>query len=221
MIPARPEPLSTVSRQIAGLYAITPDEADTGILERKVRQALSGGARIVQYRNKSADAALKRKQSERLLALCRAAGVPLIVNDDLELAVAIDADGVHLGRGDGGLAEARAKLGARMLLGVSCYDRIELAVSARQQGADYVAFGTAFPSSTKPAAVGAPPALYGEAKMRIDLPIVAIGGLTPDNAHTVIEAGADAIAVISALFDAPDVAAAARKFRRLFQRKNP
>jgi len=216
---ARPERLLVSPMGLRGLYAVTPDEPDTEVLKRKVRKALAGGARIVQYRNKSANAGLRLEQGAELLALCRKAGAPLIVNDDLDLALAIGADGLHLGREDTAIAAARAKLGGGRLLGVSCYDRLELALAARSAGADYVAFGSAFPSETKPGATLAPLGLYREAKALLDSPIVAIGGITPENAHAVIEAGADAVAVISALFGAPDIEAAARRFDLLFQKK--
>ncbi len=202
-----------------GLYAVTPDEPDTEVLKHKVRKALAGGAHVVQYRNKSANARLRLEQGAAVFALCRAAGAPFIVNDDLDLALAIGADGLHLGRGDTALATARAKLGEHRLLGASCYDRLELALAACSAGADYVAFGSAFPSATKPGATPVPLGLYREARVLLDSPIVAIGGITPENAHTVIEAGADAVAVISALFDAPDIEAAARRFDRLFRKK--
>jgi len=200
---------------------VTPDEPDIGSLTRKVRKALAGGARILQYRNKSANAAVRREQGTALLALCREARIPFVINDDLDLARAIRADGLHLGRDDVSIAAARAQLGGDKLVGVSCYDRLELALAAREAGADYVAFGSAFPSSTKPEATRAPLSLYREARARLDLPIVAIGGITTENAHNVIEAGADAVAVISALFDSPDIEAAARSFSRLFDKKNP
>lgn len=206
-------------RTVAGLYAITPEDADTDRLARKVQAALAGGARLVQYRSKSPDAAARRSQGERLLGVCRHAGAPLIVNDDLELALAIGADGVHLGRDDGDVARARARLGPDRLLGVSCYDRLELAIAAVAAGADYVAFGSAFASPTKPEAVRAPSALFTQARSRLRVPIVAIGGITPENARRVIEAGADAVAVITAVFDAQDVAAAAAAFRSLFQHR--
>jgi thiamine-phosphate pyrophosphorylase len=216
---ASPERFLASSMGFRGLYAVTPDEPDTGVLKHKVRKALAGGARIVQYRNKSANARLRLEQGAELLALCRKAGALLIVNDDLDLALAIGADGLHLGRGDTALAAARAKLGEGRLLGASCYDSLDLALAARSSGADYVAFGSAFPSATKPGATRAPLGLYREAKALLDSPIVAIGGITPENARTVIEAGADAIAVIGALFGAPDIEAAARRFDRLFQQK--
>ena len=218
---ARPERWVVSHAGVRGLYAVTPDEPDIGSLARKVRKALAGGVRILQYRNKSANAALRREQGTALLALCREARIPFVINDDLDLARAIRADGLHLGRDDVSIAVARAQLGEDKLLGVSCYDRLELALAAREAGADYVAFGSAFPSSTKPEATRAPLSLYREARARLDLPIVAIGGITTENAHNVIEAGADAVAVISALFDSPDIEAAARSFSRLFDKKNP
>jgi thiamine-phosphate pyrophosphorylase len=148
--------------------------------------------------------------------LCRAHGVPLIVNDDLELALAVDAAGVHLGRDDGALALARARLHGR-LLGASCYDRPEVARRAVAAGADYVAFGSVFDSPTKPAAVRAPLALFA---LDLGVPKVAIGGITLDNAPRVLAAGADALAVISDLFDAPDAAARASQYGRLFDERH-
>ena len=210
---------SRVQGSVAGLYAITPEDNDTDRLVRKVNAALAGGARLVQFRSKSRHAAVRREQAERLLGLCRRAGAPLIVNDDLELALAIGADGVHLGREDGDVAAARTLLGANRLLGVSCYDRLDLAMAAVAAGADHVAFGSAFASPTKPEAVRAPTALFAQARTRLPVPIVAIGGITPENAPLVIEAGAHAVAVITALFDAEDIAAAAAAFRDLFQRR--
>jgi thiamine-phosphate pyrophosphorylase len=210
-----------VPTRVRRLYAVTPEEPDTEALATKVHDALLGGARIVQYRNKSGTSALRRAQCAALLALCRAAGASLIVNDDLDLALAAGADGLHLGRDDIPIGIARAELGDDMLLGASCYDRLELAVAARDAGADYVAFGSAFPSTTKPGAPRASSVLYREAKSRLDLPIVAIGGITLRNAPALIAAGVDAVAVISALFDAPDIASAADDFERLFDKKHP
>jgi len=215
---ARPERFVAPLTGFRGLYAVTPDEPDIELLTRKVRRALAGGAHIVQYRSKSTNAALRREQGAALLVLCRNTGVPLIVNDDLDLALAIGADGLHLGREDISIAAARAQLGKGRLLGVSCYDRLELALAAREAGADYVAFGSAFPSATKPGATRAPLSLYREAKRRLDVPIVAIGGVTTENAHTLVEEGVDAIAVISALFDAPDIERRAHEFARVFHR---
>ena len=201
-----------------GLYALTPDEPDTAVLVAKVRAAIAGGVAAVQYRNKPADPVLRGAQADALAALCRAAGVPLVVNDDIELALAVDAAGVHLGCDDGDLAGARRRLGPGRLLGVSCYDRLELAERGVAAGADYVAFGSMFASPTKPAAVRAPLALLGAAR-RLGVPVVAIGGITLANAPEAVAAGADALAVITALFDAGDIAARARAFSDLFARK--
>jgi thiamine-phosphate pyrophosphorylase len=201
---------------VRGLYAITPDEPDTAALAGKVSRAIAGGARLVQYRNKTAPRALKAEQVRALLPLCRAASVALIVNDDLELALETQADGLHLGREDGELALARKLLGPHRLLGASCYDRIELARSALAAGADHVAFGSVFGSTTKPGAVRARHSLFGEARA-LGVPLVAIGGITPANAREVVDAGADAVAVISALFDATDIEGEARKFAGLFR----
>jgi thiamine-phosphate pyrophosphorylase len=201
-----------------GLYAITPDLADTRALAGLVGKAMRGGAVAVQYRNKAAPAALRHAQAAALLELCRPAGVPLIVNDDVELAIAIGADGAHLGGEDGDLAQARGRLGPRRLLGASCYNRLELARAAVAARADYVAFGAAFGSPTKPGAVRAPLELYREARRTLPVPIVAIGGITVDNAAELLAAGVDAIAVITALFEAGDVERRARALRDLFAR---
>ncbi|HKC43398.1 MAG TPA: thiamine phosphate synthase [Burkholderiales bacterium] len=201
-----------------GLYAVTPDEPDTRRLIAKVRLALAGGAAAVQYRNKPAGPPLRRLQAAALTEICREAGVPLIVNDDLPLALEVGAAGVHLGREDGELADARNRLGPGKLLGASCYDRIDLAVAAAGGGADYVAFGAMFASPTKPAARRAPLTLLEEARRRTGLPVVAIGGITLDNAGAVVAAGADGLAVITALFAVDDIAARARAFQELFRR---
>ncbi|HXV09693.1 MAG TPA: thiamine phosphate synthase [Burkholderiales bacterium] len=201
---------------VRGLYAVTPDIIDTAELTAKVEAALAGGASVVQYRNKAAGADLRAAQARALQALCRAKGVPLLINDHLELAAAIDAPGLHLGKDDTSLPEARALLGPEKLLGASCYNRIASAISAIEAGADYVAFGSFFPSTVKPGAVHAPVSLLREAKERLGVPIVAIGGVTLDNAAQLINAGADALAVISALFSAPDIRVAAEQFTRLF-----
>ena len=207
-----------MNRLPRGLYALTPDLSDTGTLVARVDDAIRGGATAVQYRNKAAPADLRREQAAALAALCRTAGVPLIVNDDVELAAAIDAAGVHLGAGDCDLAVARARLGPGRLLGASCYNRLELGHAAAAAGADYVAFGAAFASSTKPGAVHAPLELYRAARRALTVPIVAIGGITVGNAPALIEAGVDAVAVITALFGADDVARRAREFQSLFAR---
>jgi thiamine-phosphate pyrophosphorylase len=201
---------------IKGLYAVTPDLADTALLKSRVDMALAAGARWLQYRNKTADAATRREQAAALLGLCRRHGAMLIVNDDVDLACALDADGVHVGAADPALSDARARLGRRKTIGVSCYDDLQRANAAAAQGADYVAFGSFFASSVKPAAVRAPLSLLAAARS-LGLPVVAIGGITLDNAMLLIDAGADALAVISAVFNVSDVAVATRKFCHLFQ----
>lgn len=206
--------------RINGLYAITPDERDTAELLRKVRGALAGGASVLQYRNKLADAQLRFEQAVALRALTREFGVPLIVNDDAELARRVDADGVHLGGTDGSVAAARALLGAEKVIGVSCYNRAPLAFEAAQQGADYVAFGAFFPSGIKPDAVQATPELLQQARRELTVSVVAIGGITQRNGAALIEAGADALAVISALWNAPDIERAAKEFSNLFEQGN-
>ena len=208
-----------MQRKLAGLYAVTPDEPRTDILLRKVGQALAGGAAALQYRNKTAAPALKLEQGRALAALCHASGAAFIVNDDVALALELDADGAHLGADDGDLTEARRRLGPDKLLGASCYDRIELAAAAAQAGADYLAFGSVFASATKPGAVRAPLALFAEAGRRFQLPLVAIGGINLQNAPAVFAAGADAVAVISAVFDAGDIAECAAAFTRLYQQQ--
>lgn len=201
---------------ISGLYAITPDEPDTEVLLRKVRLALLGGLHVLQYRNKIADATLRLKQAEALRTLTREFGVPLIVNDDAALAQQVDADGVHLGGADSSVADARAVLGSGRLIGVSCYNRLELAHQAVKQGGDYVAFGSFYSSTVKPDAVVATPDLLRQARRELAVPLVAIGGITPQNGALLLQAGADALAVISAVFSAPDIEDAARKFSNLF-----
>lgn len=205
-----------MKRAICGLYAVTPDTDDTSRLLAMVEAALAGGARLLQYRNKTAGAALRTIQGRALLALCWEYQVPLIINDHLDLALAVDADGLHLGAEDGSLAAARERLGARKILGASCYDRLELALEAERLGADYVAFGSFFPSTVKPGAVRTPLALLREARHRLSIPVVAIGGITIENAPQLIEAGADCVAVLSALFGTDDVGLAARRFCALF-----
>ena len=201
---------------IEGLYAVTPEEPDTEVLTRKVRAALAGGARVLQYRNKTLDARGRREQAAALHALCLVTGIPLIVNDDVDLALAIRAGGVHLGREDADLAGARDRLPQGAIIGASCYASLDRASAARRAGADYVAFGSAFPSSTKPRASRVPISLYREARRTLDCPIVAIGGITPENSGILIEAGVHAVAVISSLFDAPDIECRAREFSSLF-----
>ncbi len=207
---------ASAPRAIAGLYALTPDRFETGALTASVAAALDGGATAIQYRNKTVAPDLRLQQARALRALCAARGATFIVNDDIDLAHAVGADGVHLGRDDAAIGEARARLQPGALIGASCYDSLERAEAAVAAGADYVAFGSFYPSSTKPQAARAALSLIVAAKARWTVPVVAIGGITVANAAALIDAGADAVAVISALFDAPDVAAAARSFAALF-----
>jgi thiamine-phosphate pyrophosphorylase len=206
--------------RLRGLYAITPDALRRRRdLRALVAEALAAGARVVQYRDKGPDETRRRAEAELLLTLCRGADALLIVNDDLELAAAVGAHGVHLGRDDADPREARRRLGRQAVIGVSCYDRLERARQARASGADYVAFGRFFPSRTKPAAVQAHPELLRRARRELGLPLVAIGGITPENGASLIAAGADMLAVVDAVFGAPDVRAAARAFIDLFPRR--
>ena len=204
--------------RIKGLYAITPDALNTAELLGQVRLALQGGTQVLQYRNKVADASLKLRQAQALRQLTHEFGTTFIVNDDAQLAAHVDADGVHLGGEDGSVAAARALLGDARVIGVSCYNGASLAFDAVQQGADYVAFGAFFPSGVKPDAVKAEVRLLQTARRELEVPIVAIGGITQQNGAALIEAGADALAVISALWNAPDIEVAAQGFSTLFSR---
>ena len=200
----------------SGLYAITPETADTARLLTQVEAALAGGAAAVQYRDKSGDVARRHEQASELLTLCQGFGVPLIINDDLRLADLCGADGVHLGRDDGSVAKARVILGPDKFIGASCYQSLDLALATQAEGANYIAFGSFYPSVSKPQALRAETALLYAARSVIHVPIVAIGGITPANALALLDAGADSLAVLSALFDAPDSREAAHAFNQLF-----
>lgn len=211
----KPEPAHAPAMR--GLYAITPEDRLLPRLSALVEAALQGGVRWLQYRNKSAPPPLRRAQAAEMMRLCHAHGARLIINDDLPLALEICADGVHLGRDDhgGDLRAARVALGPDKILGISCYADLNRAEMATRAGASYLAFGSLYPSKTKPNAPAAPLALLGEAK-QFGLPVAAIGGITLDNAEKTIAAGADFLAVISDLFDAPDITARARAYLPLF-----
>jgi thiamine-phosphate pyrophosphorylase len=196
-----------------GLYAITPDVADTDALLRKVEEALKAGVAMLQYRNKIISKDKRLLQAKELAPLARGYGVPFIVNDDVEIALAVGANGAHVGKDDGDFALARSKLAGK-ILGASCYDDLEKGKAAVRAGADYVAFGSVFPSPTKPEAVRAPLSLFGN---NLGVPLCAIGGVTLANAPALIAAGASLLAVITDLFDAPDIGARAREYRKLFQ----
>ncbi len=203
--------------RVTGLYAI----ADTRYLDDvrllpAVAEAIDGGARVIQYRDKKHDAKLRLRQATELARLCHQHGVLFIVNDDAGLAKQAEADGLHLGREDAPLAQARTQLGPGAVIGVSCYNELERALRAQADGADYVAFGRFFPSRTKPQAVPADPALLRAARRQLRVPIVAIGGITPENGASLIAAGADALAVIEGVFGQADVRAAAHSYAQLF-----
>lgn len=204
-------------RQTTGLYAITrPLPGGPGSLADAVAQAIEGGAVLVQYREKGGSAESRAAEAAAVLRVCRAAGVPLVINDDIELARTVGADGVHLGADDASVAHARGALGEHAIVGVSCYNELARAVDAERDGATYVAFGSFFPSPTKPNAVQATGELLREARQRVGLPLCAIGGITPENGRELVEAGADLVAVISGIFEASDVRRAAQRYARLF-----
>ena len=196
-----------------GLYAITNPAPN--LLER-VKAAIAGGAAVVQYRDKNPGDTRREREARDLLALCGAHGVPLIINDDVALAATVGADGVHLGRDDAALREARRVLGAAAIIGVSCYNDVDLAVAAQQAGASYVAFGRFFASRTKPDAAPASLDLIRQAKTQLSIPVVAIGGITPDNAAPLIDAGVDMLAVVHGIFGQADPEQAARRYTQLF-----
>jgi thiamine-phosphate pyrophosphorylase len=200
--------------EIRGLYAITDPTLIGG--ERLLpacEQALRGGARLLQYRDKDSDASTRFRNAQALRELCHQYGALFIVNDEPILAKAVKADGVHIGQSDGGVRAARELLGADAIIGVSCHGDARLAQQMADEGASYVAFGRFFPSHTKPQAPGADSAVLASA---LPVPKVAIGGITPDNAGQLIDAGADAIAVIHGLFASDDIESMARRFATLF-----
>jgi len=204
---------------LRGLYAVTPDWNDSKRLLAVTEAILAGGCRIVQYRNKATSDCHRQEQAGALRALTRRHDALLIVNDFVDLALQVEADGVHLGGDDGDLAAARQHLGPGKILGASCYDDLALAGQAQAAGVDYVAFGSFFPSQVKPAARRASLDLLRAARQEIELPICAIGGITPANAPALIAAGADLLAVISALYEADEPKAAAERFASLFGRE--
>lgn len=199
--------------KLRGLYAVTPERAESAALLAHAEQALQAGVALLQYRSKAPREA-RLPEAKRLVLLARRYGVPLIVNDDIELALAVGADGVHLGRDDTELSVARTRLPGK-LIGASCYHDLQRARDAVAAGADYIAFGSVFASSTKPGAVRAPLSLFGAARV-LGVPLCAIGGITAENAAEVVRAGADLLAVISDLFDAPDIGSRARQYAKAF-----
>jgi thiamine-phosphate pyrophosphorylase len=205
--------------RLAGLYAITDAGLQPGEqLEERVAQAIEGGASIIQYRDKSANKRLRLQQARALATLCDSRDVPLVINDDTRLAADCGAAGVHLGEDDSSLVSARKLLGDNAIIGISCYNRLDLAEQAIEQGADYIAFGRYFESDTKPGAIQATPDLITRSKQRWKTPVAAIGGITPNNASQLLEAGADMLAVVRGVFAAADVRQAAAAFAREFNR---
>ena len=202
--------------KLKGLYVITDDQLSAAHLLTHVQQALAGGARIVQYRSKIGSDAAREHTARAVLELCRQQGVPLLINDDVPLAAKINANGVHLGQGDSKLKRARQILGKGAIIGVTCHASLELALRAEEDGASYVAFGRFFNSNTKPEAPHAELSILTEAKAALNIPVCAIGGITPDNAPSLIDAGADMLAVIHGVFGQTDVKAAAETYQSLF-----
>lgn len=208
-----------LANKISGLYAI----ADTGTvgddeLYEKVKQALAGGCRVLQYRDKSGNEERRLRQATELQRLCQQAGAVFIINDDAELANTVNADGVHCGRNDATVRETKADYPG-LMIGVSCYNSLSLAVQAMNDGADYVAFGSFFSSKTKPQAGAADLEILQQARTNLDLPIVAIGGIVAENAEILISSGASAVAVIGGVFLAPDPLASSRKITALFNKQ--
>lgn len=204
------------NKHLQGLYVITDPQLCKDDLFEKVEQAIRGGAQVVQYRNKQASAQQQDEEAATLKQLCQQHQRLFIINDDVELAARIDADGVHLGQSDTSLPQAREILGENKIIGISCNNQLQWAISAQQAGADYVAFGRFFTSQTKPKAPKAELELLTQARDRLAIPIVAIGGITPGTAGNLIAAGADMLAVIHAVFSQADIAAAARQFQQQF-----
>lgn len=203
--------------RLHGIYAITDPVLCSEHLIDKVQAAIQGGIHLLQYRNKQASRAILREEATQLLSLCHKHNVLFIINDDIDLASEIGADGVHLGQKDRTFIEARERLGENKIIGISCNNRLDHAITAQQQGADYIAFGRFFTSKTKPQAPQADIDLLHRGKEALHLPIVAIGGITPDNGRNLIEAGADMLAVIHGIFGQADVRLAAQRYAELFR----
>ncbi len=202
-----------------GLYLVTPNWDDTARMVEVTAAALEAGAAMVQYRHKDASPELRREQGAALLALCRRYSRPFIVNDHLALCLTLGADGLHVGGTDMSVAAARAELGPDKIVGASCYGDLRLAHAAWRAGASYVAFGGFYPSPVKKYSFTTAPAIVAEARAQIDLPVVVIGGMTPENAAPLVDLGADMVAAITSVYAAADPAAATRQFDTLYARK--
>jgi thiamine-phosphate pyrophosphorylase len=200
-----------------GLYAITDCESlTTDLLVSKTEQILRSGAVMLQYRNKYEDFVTRESQARELKILCDKYNVPFIINDDIYLAAAINADGVHLGKEDQNCAQARAIFGKQMIIGISCYDDLGQATAAENAGANYIAFGAFFPTDTKKDTVKATPELIREAKQKLNLPVIAIGGITPENGKVLIDAGADFLAVVGGIYGPANPAQVTKSYITLF-----
>lgn len=217
MRPKKRATAKPMTSKLRGLYAITPEYTDGARLLADLEAALTGGCRVVQYRDKLSSMAERVTRARALRELTRRYGARLLINDDIALAILVDADGVHLGKDDGNLMAARALLGPKRILGASCYADFAAAQAADAAGVDYVAFGAVYPSPTKPGAPLASRNLFFDAKTRLTAASCAIGGITLANAPPLIATGADLLAVITDLFSAPDIAARATAYQRLFE----
>lgn len=209
---------TSATRPLRGLYVITDEKLiPESRFTETIEQVLHGGARIIQYRDKSGDNSKRLQQATALRKLCNQHQALFIINDDIELALCVNADGVHLGKDDADLMTARQQLGNKMI-GVSCYNQFDLALDAEKNGADYIAFGSFFTSSTKPDAVRADPALLKLAKQNLRTPVCVIGGMTPGNAVSLIQVGADMVAVITDVLKAGNIAARCQQLASLFKK---
>lgn len=202
--------------QLRGLYAITDATLMSDNFALAIEQSLQGGCRIIQYRDKSEDTEKRHEQAALIRQLCNQYQALFIVNDDIELAIASAANGVHLGQSDHAIELAREQLGKDKIIGITCHDQLELAIAAEQAGADYVAFGAFFSSSIKPDASNAPLSLIQQAKAKLQIPVCCIGGITANNASQLIDAGSDMIAVISDLYASQDIKLASQTLSELF-----
>ena len=200
-----------------GLYIVTPDWDNTQKMVEVTELALRGGTQIVQYRHKTAEPALRKEQAQQLLQLCRRYQKPFIINDHVELAIELDADGIHVGGTDATIAEVRKSVGPNKIVGASCYGSLELAQAAYAAGASYVAFGGFYPSRVKKYPVTTPVEIIAQSHAAVPLPVVVIGGMTPENSAPLAAAGTDMVAAISSVYMQPDPEAAAREFAKLFQ----
>ncbi len=204
-------------KTLSGLYAITDSTLiPAHLFEKAIAAAISGGVRIIQYRDKSTDTDRRKQQAQKLLNLCNTANIICLINDDINLAKEIGADGVHIGQDDTNLNRARSMLGPKAIIGVSCYNDLSAAITAQQQGADYVAFGRFFSSSTKPDAPPASLEVLQQAHNTLNIPICTIGGITPTNAPPLLQSGSDMLAVISGIFGTQDISQAAKNYADLF-----